>query len=93
MKNNTQTDRTTRTSAKARRRERQDMALWKAVLRSRDEDFAQWLIEYRNKHNVTQKEIARLLEVSPSRISEWERKVRTPKPLTQLGIKNRLKRK
>ena len=81
MKNNTQTDRTTRTSAKARRRERQDMAL------------CQWLIEYRNKHNITQKEIARLLEVSPSRISEWERKVRTPKPLTQLGIKNRLKRK
>ena len=91
MKNNTQTDRATRTSAKARRRE--GMALWKAVLRSRDGDFAQWLIEYRNNYNVTQKEIARLLEVSPPRISEWERKIRTPKPLTQLGIKNRLKRK
>jgi transcriptional regulator with XRE-family HTH domain len=51
-------------------------------------DFAQWLIGHRNKYNVTQKEIARLLEVSPPRISEWERKVRTPKPLTQLGIKS-----
>jgi transcriptional regulator with XRE-family HTH domain len=62
-------------------------------MRKSNEDFAQWLINYRNKYNITQQAVAKRLNVSVPRISEWERKVRTPKPLTQLGIKNKLKRK
>ena len=56
-----------------------------------EDDFAVWLREFRLKHERTQQEVAEVLGISVPRISEWERRVRTPKRLTIEGIKARLK--
>lgn len=46
----------------------------------------------RRKKGLTQEQVAVILECSPPRISEWERGVRVPKPLTQEAIIKRLRR-
>ncbi len=52
--------------------------------------FGTKLNKIRTNLNLTQTEIAEILGVKPPRVSEWERSVRTPKPLTQDGIFARL---
>lgn len=52
--------------------------------------FSLWLKAFRCRHRLTQMQVAEVLRISLPRVSEWEREVRTPKPLTQLGIKQRL---
>ena len=48
--------------------------------------FKYQLRQLREKAGLTQAQLAKILGCSPPRISEWERGVRTPKPLTQEGI-------
>ena len=48
--------------------------------------FGGKLRKAREKAALTQAQLAKLLGCSPPRISEWERGVRTPKPLTQEAI-------
>lgn len=45
----------------------------------------------REQYWATQAQVAGVLGVSPPRISEWERRVRTPKPLTQEAILPKVK--
>ena len=54
--------------------------------------FGGKLRKAREKAALTQAQLAKLLGCSPPRISEWERGVRTPKPLTQEAIFAKLKR-
>jgi len=46
----------------------------------------------RKKAKLTQVNLAKILGCSPPRISEWERAVRTPKPLTQEAIFLKIKK-
>jgi transcriptional regulator with XRE-family HTH domain len=55
--------------------------------------FRNQLKNLREGQGLTQAEVANILGVSPPRISEWERGVRTPKPLTQEAIIAKLKKK
>jgi transcriptional regulator with XRE-family HTH domain len=55
--------------------------------------FRNQLRSLRENQGLTQAEVAAILGVSPPRISEWERGVRTPKPLTQEAIIAKLKKK
>ncbi len=52
--------------------------------------FGTKLNKTRTNLNLTQTEIAEIIGVKPPRVSEWERGVRTPRPLTQEGIFARL---
>ena len=54
--------------------------------------FGQRLKKLRIDKNCTQEEIADALGCATPRISEWERSVRVPKPLTQEGILARIKK-
>ena len=54
--------------------------------------FKDQLRKLREKLGLSQAEVASLLGVSPPRISEWERAVRTPKPLTQEAIVLKMKK-
>ena len=53
--------------------------------------FKRQLRTMRERLGLTQAFAAKSLGVSPPRISEWERGVRTPKPLTQEAILMKLK--
>lgn len=53
--------------------------------------FGDKLKALRLRKKLTQKEVAKKLGVANTRISEWERGVRTPKALTQEAIFSRLK--
>jgi transcriptional regulator with XRE-family HTH domain len=53
--------------------------------------FKRQLRTMRERMGLTQAFAAKALGVSPPRISEWERGVRTPKPLTQEAILMKLK--
>ena len=53
--------------------------------------FSRQLRRLRERMKLTQSDVAAILGVSPPRISEWERAVRTPKPLTQEAIVAKLK--
>ncbi|MCK6473998.1 MAG: helix-turn-helix domain-containing protein [Planctomycetes bacterium] len=53
--------------------------------------FKRQLRTIRERLGLTQAFAAKTLGVSPPRISEWERGVRTPKPLTQEAILMKLK--
>lgn len=54
--------------------------------------FKNQLRQLREKAGLTQAQLAKILGCSPPRISEWERGVRTPKPLTQEAIVAKLKK-
>ncbi|GMV80587.1 MAG: hypothetical protein AMXMBFR7_17710 [Planctomycetota bacterium] len=56
-------------------------------------DFGHQLRTLREKLKLTQHQVSGMLGCSPPRISEWERGVRTPKPLTQEAILLRLRKK
>lgn len=55
--------------------------------------FGKDLKKFRGKNEFVQSEVAQLLGVTASRISEWERGIRTPKTMTQDGIWYRLNKK
>ncbi len=54
--------------------------------------FRDQLRSVREKRGLTQAQVADVLGVSPPRISEWERGIRTPKPLTQEAIMAKMKK-
>lgn len=54
--------------------------------------FKNQLRNLRTKAGLTQAQLAKILGCSPPRVSEWERGVRTPKPLTQEAIIAKLKK-
>jgi len=54
--------------------------------------FGSKLRKAREKANMTQAQLGRLLGCSAPRISEWERGVRTPKSLTQEAIFMKIKK-
>ncbi len=54
--------------------------------------FCNQLKRLRKKAGMKQSEVAKILGVDGGRISEWEREIRTPKPLTQEAILVRLEK-
>jgi len=54
--------------------------------------FKNQLRSLRVKAGLTQAQLAKILGCSPPRISEWERGVRNPKPLTQEAIVAKLRK-
>ena len=56
------------------------------------QSFGAQLRKVRGQAKLTQAHVAGILGCAPPRISEWERGVRTPKPLTQEAIFAKLKK-
>lgn len=54
--------------------------------------FSKQLRNIRLRLGMTQEQLGQLLGAAHSRVSEWERGYKTPKPLTQEGILMRLQK-
>ena len=49
------------------------------------------LIEYRTKHKISQRKMAKFLEVSQSQLSLWERQLHIPNELRTMYLLHKMK--